>query len=142
MAKTLTEKYDDIARAWKVTYYKDLFYERTMFENIMDKFRYKTSAGWGRTADISTSFPGIDFYHDFIVVGDKIDAGLAVSMKTTVVKDVDQWLSSTAIKDNISKLTDGLQTGIKYNGKTVIYETAQIHIYMPKDQIEAVRTSG
>lgn len=95
--------------------------------------------GGGHTADIADNFKAIDFYDEFTEVGSDIFAKTAVSMKTTTTKSIDSWLGSNAVKNNINNLKQavgsGTGKGITWNGKTIFYSKAEIHIYMPKDYI-------
>ncbi|WP_269222516.1 hypothetical protein [Flavobacterium sp. IMCC34518] len=60
-------------------------------------------------------------------------------MKTTTTKNVDSWLGTKAVKDNIENLSGNMGTapnkGISWNGKKITYKKAEIHIYMPKTNI-------
>ena len=96
----------------------------------MANYRYKTTDGWARTSNIVENFKGVDFYKDFTEVGNDIYAKAAVSMKTTIVKNVENWLNSTPIRNNLNNLTKGISKGIKWNSKTLFYEKAELHIYM------------
>jgi hypothetical protein len=135
--KTLNQKLDEIVTIWKTKYpVEEMFEGRVLFEDIMGYYRYTKSSGWAHTADIADNFKGVDFYKDFTVVGDRIYAEIAVSMKTTITKDVNAWLSSAPIKKNIEFLKEGLGDGFVSNGKTMkITEKAKIDIYMPKENI-------
>jgi hypothetical protein len=134
--KTLEEKLDDIKNIWEAKY-PILFESRTFFEDIMGEYRYMKSDGWAHTSDISTNFKGVDFYRDYFEIGDVVQVKTAVSMKTTITTDVNKWLNSTPVKDNIRFLEQGLrETGIESNKKIMrITEKAEVHIYMPKENI-------
>lgn len=56
-------------------------------------------------------------------------------MKTSTVKDVNKWLISKPIQDNIKFLEEGLDDtkGIISNNKKMTIKNAEIHIYMPKE---------
>ena len=57
-------------------------------------------------------------------------------MKTTTTTSVDNWLASNPVNKNIIDLRQGMGTkGITWNGQTIKYSKAEIHIYMPKDNI-------
>lgn len=133
--KSLSEKLGIISDSWK-KYYPDIFTERRFFEKIMGEYRYKKVDGWLHTGDISDNFKGVDFYKGAEIEG-IIDASTAVSMKTTTVKDVNAWLISKPIQDNIKFLEEGLDDtkGIISNNKKMIISEAEIHIYMPKENI-------
>lgn len=109
---------------------------RSFFEDIMGQYRYLKSEGWFHTGDISQYFKGVDFYKG-TTVGNQILAETAVSMKTTITTNVDTWLASAPIKKNIAFLEEGLDAtrGILSNGKKMIINNAEIHIYMPKANI-------
>ncbi len=109
-----------------------MFEGRTVFEDIMGHYRYKKADGWAHTSDIADNFKGVDFYKDFTEVGNDIYAKTTVSMKTTIVKNVENWLNSTPIRNNLNNLTKGTSKGIKWNNKTLFYEKAELHIYMKK----------
>ena len=135
-AKTLPEKIEDISNLWKTKRpLNDMFEGRHIFEDIMGEYRYRKTEGWAHTADIADNFKAVDFYKDFTEIGDEIFAGTAVSMKTTVSTDVNAWLNSKPIQDNIRFLKEGLsKDGFRSNNKRMkITENAEIHIYMPKD---------
>ena len=85
--------------------------------------------------DIASNFKGVDFYKDFTTAGNDIYAKTAVSMKTTIVKNVDDWLKSDPVKKNLGFLTGGLTTGIEGSGKKIFMESVELHIYMPKINI-------
>ena len=132
--KTLDGKLKEIDEAWK-KYYPDVFAERKFFEDLMANYRYKTTDGWVRTSNIAENFKRVDFYKDFTEVGNDIYAKTAVSMKTTIVKNVENWLNSTPIRNSLNNLTKGISKGIKWNSKTLFYEKAELHIYMKKSDI-------
>lgn len=137
VGKTLAQKIDDIARVWSVKFpLQEMLEGRSFFEDIMGKYRYLKSAGWSHTGEISQFFKGVDFYKG-TVVGDKIFAETAVSMKTTITTNVDTWLASAPIKKNIEFLELGLKSadGLVSNGKSMFITDAEIHIYMPKANI-------
>jgi len=133
LALTLSNKLDNIVNGW-TAYYPQIFFERRLFEDMMGYYRYLKNAGWGHTGDIAHNFKAIDFYYDFTKVGDDIFANTAVSMKTTTTTNVDNWLNSNAIKNNLDNLEDGIITGngITWNGTTIKYTNAEVHIYMPQ----------
>ena len=134
-AKTLPEKIEDIGNLWKTKRpVSDMFEGRHIFESIMGEYRYRKADGWAHTADIAENFKGVDFYKGTEIDG-VINAQIAVSMKTTVTTDVNKWLNSKPIQDNIRFLKDGFyEKGITSNKKTMkITGNAEIHIYMPKD---------
>ena len=133
-SKTLDDKLKEIADAWK-KFYPEVFAERKFFEDLMANYRYKTTDGWARTSNIAENFKGVDFYKDFTEVGNDIYAKTAVSMKTTIVKNVENWLNSTPIRNNLNNLTKGISKGIKWNSKTLFYKKAELHIYMKKSDI-------
>jgi hypothetical protein len=106
----------------------------------MGEYRYKKAEGWLHTGDISDNFKGVDFYKGTEIDG-IIDASTAVSMKTTKVENVNSWLISEPIKDNIAFLKQGLTArGLESNGKTFrIKDKARIDIYMPKENMTPER---
>ena len=135
MSKSLSQKLEDIANLWKTTY-PELFESRSFFEKIMREYRYTKAAGWEHTADIASNFKGVDFYKG-VTQGEKIYAETAVSMKTTVTTDVNAWLNSKPIKDNIDFIKQGLNPieGLESSKKIMFINKAEIHIYMPKENI-------
>ena len=137
IAKTLPEKLDDIKDIWKTKYpLPDMFEGRTLFEDIMGNYRYKKANGWAHTADIADNFKGVDFYKDYFELNNVISTKTAISMKTTITKDVNAWLNSAPIKKNLEFLEEGLGEGFLSNGKRMkITEKASIDIYMPKENI-------
>jgi hypothetical protein len=140
--KTLEEKLDDIKNIWQTRYtIEDMLGGRTFFEDIMGEYRYMKSDGWAHTADISTNFKGVDFYKG-VTQGENIYAETAVSMKTTVTTNVDKWLASAPIKDNIKFLNNGFTPeGLWSNNKRIFIENTEIHIYMPRENItESLKT--
>ena len=132
--KTLDGKLKEIADAWK-KYYPDVFAERKFFEDLMANYRYKTTDGWARTSNIAENFKGVDFYKDFTEVGNDIYAKTAVSMKTTIVKNVENWLNSNKNHIDFIANSKGTQAGkgITWNGKNLFYEKGELHIYIPKE---------
>lgn len=109
----------------------------------MGEYGYTKSSGWAHTGDISSNFKGVDFYKGS-TVGDQIFAVTAVSMKTTITTNVDNWSASEPMKKNIEFLKEGLNPtkGIVSNGKTMVMQNAEIHIYMPKENItETLKTN-
>ncbi|MDY3883812.1 hypothetical protein, partial [Porphyromonas somerae] len=141
--KSLPDKLEDIRNIWKTKYpLPEMFEGRTIFEDIMGHYRYLKTDGWKHTADIADNFKGVDFYKG-IETKNIIYAETAVSMKTTIRTDVNRWLGSESIKNNIKFLNDGLSsTGLRSNGKLMKIENAKIHIYMPKENItpDLIRT--
>ena len=134
-SKTLDERLKEIDDAWK-KYYPKHFAEREFFEDLMSFYRYKATEGWKRTLEIARNFKAVDFYKGKSI-GNQILAETAISMKTTKVKDVRQWLNSADIKKNIAFLKDGLNNlkGIDSNKHKMFINSAEIHIYMPKENI-------
>ena len=67
----------------------------------------------------------------------QIYAKTAVSMKTTITTDVNVWLNSKPIQDNIRFLMEELSiNGFKSNNKVFkITGKARIDIYRPKENI-------
>lgn len=117
----------------------DMLEGRTIFEDIMGEYRYRKAYGWAHTADIAGNFKGVDFYKG-TEIGNQIFAETAVSMKTTVITNVDNWLNSEPIKKNIRFLKDGLENaeGITSNRHVMkITERAEVHIYMLKENTTA-----
>ena len=113
----------------------NIFEGRHIFEDIMGEYRYRKTEGWAHTADIADNFKAVDFYKG-TEIDRVIDAEIAVSMKTTVTTDVNKWLNSKPIQDNIRFLKEGLGDYLKSNGKRMkILETAKIDIYMPRENI-------
>lgn len=138
IVKSLPEKLDDIRDIWKTKYpLQDMFEGRTLFEDIMGNYRYKKADGWAHTADIADNFKGVDFYKDFTVSGNDIFAGTSISMKTTITKNADDWLRAN--KSNIDVIANsagaGAGKGITWNGKTLFYNKAELHIYVPKENL-------
>lgn len=112
---------------------------RHIFEDIMGEYRNHKADGWTHTADIANNFKGVDFYKG-TEIGNQIFAKKAVSMKTTILTDVNAWLNSKPIQDNIRFLKDGLENveGMTSNGHVMkITEKAEVHIYMPKENATA-----
>jgi hypothetical protein len=137
MSKSLSQKLDEIAVIWKTKYpIDDMLGGRTFFEKVMREYRYTKAAGWEHTADIASNFKGVDFYKG-VTQGERIYAETAVSMKTTTVTSVDDWL--IANKGNIDVLANsmgtGAEKGIKWSGKTLNYNNAELHIYVPKENL-------
>jgi len=99
----------------------------------VEVYRYK-AVGFKSTGPIADNFKALDFYEELNISGDIINAGKAISMKTTKVTDVNIWRNYNSVKNNIQHLKDGFQGGITWNGKTIKYTTPEIHIYMPKDK--------
>ena len=140
MSKELSQKLDEIAIIWN-TRYPEIFEGRSFFEKVMREYRYTSAEGWEHTADIAHNFKGVDFYKG-VTQGDNILAETAVSMKTTLTKDVDAWLNSEPIKRNIGFLREGFSNrGLESNGKIMFFEKAEIHIYMPKENITSTLSS-
>ena len=143
-SKTLSQKLDDIANIWKTRYpIEEMFEGRVFFENIMGYYRYLKSSGWKHTADIAENFKAIDFYKG-TAQGNQIFAETAVSMKTTITTNVDNWLASEPIKKNIEFLEQGWKNvnGLESNGMRMFFNNAEIHIYMPKENItDALKTT-
>ena len=112
----------------------NMFEGRHIFESIMGEYRYRKADGWAHTADIAENFKGVDFYKGVEIDG-VIDAEIAVSMKTTTLTNVNTWLNSKPIQDNIKNLKDGLINTIQWRGKKLRFNQAEIHIYVPKENI-------
>lgn len=134
---TSAQKLENIKNVWNTKYpIEDMLGGRSFFEDVMGQYRYNKSSGWLHTGDISFNFKGIDFYKGTEQAG-QIFAETAVSMKTTITKDVKAWLGSEPMKKNIEFLKDGLSgtDGLVSNGKSMFITKAEIHVYMPKDNI-------
>jgi hypothetical protein len=135
-SKSLSEKLEDIKNIWKTKYpIEEMFEGRTFFEDIMGEYRYTKADGWGHTSDIAENFKGVDFYKDFTVIGDRIFAEIAVSMKTTIMKNIDDWIKVN--KSNIDVMANSMGSsidkGIIWSGKRLFYNKAELHIYIPKE---------
>ena len=131
----MDERLKEIDDTWK-KYYPKHFAEREFFEDLMSFYRYKATEGWKRTREIAKNFKGVDFYKDFFELDNVISTKKAVSMKTTKVKDVKQWLVSEDIRKNIRFLEEGKGEGFISNGKRFkITEEAKIDVYMPRENI-------
>jgi hypothetical protein len=114
---------------------QEMFEGRTFFEDIMGEYRYTKASGWAHTTDISPNFKGVDFYRGS-VIEDQIFAETAVSMKTTITTDVEKWLASEPIKKNIEFIEQGFTNrGLSSNNKSMFITNAEVHIYMPKENI-------
>ena len=130
----MDERLKEIDDAWK-KYYPKHFAEREFFEDLMSFYRYKATEGWKRTREIAKNFKAVDFYKGKSI-GNQILAETAISMKTTKVKDVKQWLVSEDIRKNIRFLEEGKGEGFISNGKRFkITEEAKIDVYMPRENI-------
>jgi hypothetical protein len=141
--KSLAQKLDDIDNIWKTKYpIQEMLEGRSFFEDIMGQYRYTKSSGWAHTSDIADNFKGVDFYMG-TAQRNQIFAESAISMKTTITTNVDNWLASEPIKKNIEFLTDGLNPtkGLQSNSKLMFIQNAEIHIYMPKENITDALTS-
>lgn len=134
-----SDKRQRIKVAWDASY-PQIFFERKLFEDVMGHYRYAKSS-WGHTNDIASNFKAIDFYEKGSVSGNNIFTETAVSMKTTTTTDVSKWLNSSAIKKNLDNLDVGIEAGITWNGKTIFYNKAEVHIYLPKEKFtENIKT--
>lgn len=134
---TSAQKLENIKNVWNTKYpIEDMLGGRSFFEDVMGQYRYTKSSGWQHTGDISFNFKGIDFYKG-AESANSIFADVAVSMKTTITKDVNSWLASAPLKKNIEFLKQGLDpaTGIISNGKTMFITKGKIDIYMPRSNI-------
>ena len=133
----IDDKKEFISLKLKNNALNEMFEGRTIFEDIMGYYRYKKADGWAHTSDIADNFKGVDFYKDFFELDNVISTKKAVSMKTTKVKDVKQWLISENIKKNIRFLKETFKPeGLQSNGKILkVTESAEIHIYMPRENI-------
>ncbi len=120
---------------WKLGY-PELFSRGRLLEDLAGDWVYKVSAGWKRTAGIASNFEGLDFFKIASQTANKIKASVAVSMKTTISKDVNQWITSN--KDHIKKLikNKGLNgDGFATNGTIIQYSEIELHIYMPAENL-------
>ncbi|MEJ8591613.1 hypothetical protein JSO54_10255, partial [Riemerella anatipestifer] len=137
VAKTLPEKLEIVKNIWKTKYpVQEMLEGRSFFEDIMGEYRYKKADGWAHTGDISSNFRGVDFYKDYFELNNVISTKTAISMKTTITKDVNTWLKSEPIKKNLEFLQEGMGEGILSNGRRMkITEKARIDIYMPKENL-------
>ena len=96
----------------------------------MGHYRYNKKAGWSNTAEIAHNFKGVDFYKGS-VKDNQISADVAISIKSTTLTDVDNWLNSKPIKDNIAFLRQGLSSsGLTSNNFVMRIMKAEIHIIM------------
>jgi hypothetical protein len=98
---------------WWAKGYPGFFLRGTFFERLMAKGPRYT--GWTLTAH---NYPVIDFYK---LVGNKVSV---VSMKTTITKNVNDWISTNA--SHLSKLNN-MQNRLVNKGTSEIRE---LHIYV------------
>jgi len=134
---TSAQKLENIKNVWKTKYpIEDMLGGRSFFEDVMGQYRYTKSSGWLHTGDISFNFKGIDFYKGTEQAG-QIFAETAVSMKTTITQNVDTWLASAPMQKNIKFLKEGISgtDGLVSNGKSMFIAKAEIHVYMPRENI-------
>ncbi|CAM3289465.1 hypothetical protein EMST110833_06650 [Empedobacter stercoris] len=138
IVKTLPEKLEDITNIWKTKYpIPDMLGGRTLFEDIMGHYHYKKMDGWNHSRDISFNVKGVDFYKG-TRQGNNIFANTAVSMKTTIKTDVNEWLKYKSIQDNIKFLREGKSSkGMidPNNNLTMFIDNAELHIFMQKTNI-------
>ncbi|MBB1140665.1 hypothetical protein [Myroides sp. WP-1] len=136
ITKGLQDKLEIINNHWQVKY-PDVFTRGSFFEDLMGVYRYKKADGWAHTSEIADNFKGVDFYKDFTIVGNDIYAGTSISMKTTITKNVEDWLRAN--KNNIDIIANsigaGSGKGITWNGKTLFYNKTELHIYVPKENL-------
>ncbi|MDM1523498.1 hypothetical protein HX088_09465 [Empedobacter sp. 225-1] len=138
LVKTLPEKLEDITNIWKTKYpIPDMLGGRTLFEDIMGHYHYKKMDGWNHSRDISFNVKGVDFYKG-TRQGNDIFVNTAVSMKTTIKTDVNEWLKYKSIQDNIKFLREGKSSkGMidPNNNLTMFIDNAELHIFMQKTNI-------
>lgn len=106
----------------------------------MGYYRYTPNDGWSHTVYIADNFKAIDFYKKTGEVGNNIFAETVVSMKTTTTKNVDDWLKTSAIDNNIKELKKGLKDGVEWSNKNIQYNKVELHIYVPKENLSEIRT--
>lgn len=138
ITKSLNEKLALIADSWK-KYYPEIFIERSWFEDAMGYYRYTPNEGWSHTSYIADNFKAVDFYKKTNEVGNNIFTETVVSMKTTTTKNVDDWLKTSAIDNNIKELKIGLNDGIEWSNKNIQYNRAELHIYVPEENLSEIR---
>lgn len=134
ITKNLDEKYALIEDSWK-KYYPEIFIERSRFEDAMGYYRYTPNDGWSHTAYIADNYKAVDFYKGKVDTEGIIEADIAISMKTTTTKDANKWLETEAIQKNIKFLKQGLDVGMPSNNTKMFIKKAEIHIYVPKENI-------
>lgn len=138
LVKTLPEKLEDITNIWKTKYpIPDMLGGRTLFEDIMGHYHYKKMDGWNHSRDISFNVKGVDFYKG-TRQGNDIFVNTAVSMKTTIKTDVNEWLKYKSIQDNIKFLRERKSSkGMidPNNNLTMFIDNAELHIFMQKTNI-------
>ncbi len=110
------------------------FNSRRYFQDLMQEFRY-VKEGLKSTNPIATNFKALDAFKETsrkVINGiTEITSSLAVSMKTTKVKEVTSWLSSNS--NHLDDLVNGLSEGIQWNGHHIKYTKVRLDIYMPKN---------
>ncbi len=115
----------------------EFFQTRRYFEELMVEFRY-LKEGLKSTNPIAKNFKAVDAFKETsreVVNGvTEIKASIAVSMKTTKVSSVTDWLTANNkkhIKDLVYNL--GLDKGILWKKHLIKYEKVRLDIYMPKN---------
>jgi len=114
----------------------EFFQTRRYFEELMVAYRY-TKNGLKSTNPIAHNFKALDAFKETsrkVINGvTEIKSSLAVSMKTTKVSNVSDWLTAKN-KKHIDDLVDnlGLDKGILWKEHLIKYEKARLDIYMPR----------
>ncbi len=118
----------------------EFFRTRRYFEELMVAYRY-TKNGLKSTNPIAHNFRSLDAFKETsrtVVNGiTEITSSLAVSMKTTKVSNVSQWLTSNS--SHLDDLAQGLSQGIQWAGHKINYSSVRLDIYMPKDVYSAAK---
>ena len=115
------DKQSVIDDAWGLGF-PEWFQRGRFMEELLGATRYN---GWSWTGNISSNFPGIDFYKK--VAGKNV----AASIKTTKNETVSKWLTSN--RGHLNDLRNGKLTGEFSQGNSkILVDQVELHIYTPK----------
>ena len=124
IAMSKKDKLDFIKEMWGETYYLAVFGSRKFMQSLIGHYKFTVAKGWTETGEF---FPTIDFH--------SVSKKMGVSIKTTKVENVQDFLAQGHVQTNIDKLILGRQAGqfVQPGQPPLIVEKVQLSIFVPKE---------
>lgn len=117
----LQDKLDFLKTAWTEREFPKCLEGRKFLQSIIGYYKFTAAKGWVETGEF---FNAIDFH--------SVTQKMAVSIKTTRLTNVSQFLSQQRVKNNILELITGKQAGF-FTNATFPVDKVQLSILVPKE---------